>query len=99
MRPLLRRSQQLLHSFNFHQQRYRITVIHRWSPSDGAARRADYQQHFVISVEGLARAFVKAVHGYEAAVRTQDDLQANFTKMFPNYGSIGMQVLVADVTR
>ena len=46
--------------------------------------------HFVISVEALVQAFVTTVRGYEAAVRTRDDLQAKFTKMFPTYGSIGV---------
>jgi hypothetical protein len=79
----------LLHSFSFHQQDYHITVIDRWSPSEVAVRRVySDRQHFVIDIEALVQAFVKTVRHYEAKVRTQDDLQAHFTKMFPTYGSI-----------
>jgi hypothetical protein len=82
----------LLHSFSFHQQDYRITVIDRWSPSEVAVRRVfGDRQHFVIDVGALVQAFVKTVRGYEAAVRKRDDLQKHFTKMFPTYGSIGVR--------
>jgi hypothetical protein len=82
----------LLHSFSFHQQDYRITVIDKWSPSEVAVRRVySDRQHFVIDVEALVQAFVKTVRGYEAAVRKRDDLQKHFTKMFPTYGSIGVR--------
>ena len=77
----------LLHSFSFHQQDYRITVIDRWSPSEVAVRRVyGDRQHFVIDVEALVQAFVKTVRDYEAAVRTRIELQTKFTRMLAAHG-------------
>ena len=88
----------LLHSFSFHQKKYRIEVSSvgcRRPVGRCGASRID----FVISVEALVQAFVTTVRGYEAAVRTRDDLQAKFTKMFPDYGSIGVVPFDDTVTR
>jgi hypothetical protein len=81
----------VLHSFSFHQEDYRINVIDRWPHSEGPVRHGHGDRHFVINVEALVQAFVKTVRGYEAAVRRRGDLQEKFTKMFPTYGSIGVQ--------
>jgi hypothetical protein len=79
----------LLHSFTFHQHDYRIAVVSWLSPSGGPVRRSEYEPDgFIISVETLVQAFVKMVCAYEAAVRTKVDVQNNFTKMFPTYGSV-----------
>jgi hypothetical protein len=87
----------LLHSFNFHQKDYRITVVDRPSPTGGPVWRIKGDPTgFVISVEALVDAFVKTLRHYEGKVRTQVDLQANFTKTFPTYGSIGVQAFVVN---
>lgn len=85
----------LLHSFNVHQKKYVITVVDKLSGTP-VWRIKGHPNGFVISVDGLAHAFVKAVHAYEAAVRAKADLRAKFTAMFPNYGSIGVQTFATD---
>ena len=87
----------LLHSFSLHQTKYVISLVDRHSLSGAPVERMEgHPIGFVISVEGLVQAFVKAVHDYEAAVRANADLQVKFTTMFPNYGSIGVYALAAD---
>ena len=84
----------LLHSFSFHQEKYRISVVDRLRKEGAVWRHKANPQHFVISVEALVQAFVKTVRHYEGKVRTQVDLQANFSKMFPTYGSIGVLAVI-----
>ena len=85
----------LLHSFNVRQKKYAIAVIEKGSGTP-VWRIKGHPTGFVISVEGLVQAFVKAVHDYETAVRAKADLQANFSAMFPDYGSIGVQTYSVD---
>ena len=44
--------------------------------------------HFAIGISGLYDAFVKAVSAYEMRLRAEPELQGNFAKMMPNYGSL-----------
>jgi hypothetical protein len=82
----------MLHSFTLHNDRFRITLTNELRT--GAIWRAtapDGSISYVVSVEGLYTAYVAAIHRYEAVLRSDTDLQAKFSAMFPNYGSIGVQ--------
>jgi hypothetical protein len=91
----------VMHSFNVREKRkqYKVNIVDKAStevvwPVPGQPNR------FVISVEGLAQAFIKAIESYESAVRADSQLQLKFTNMFFDYGDIGVQIVIADkVTR
>jgi hypothetical protein len=80
----------MLHSFALQNKRFRMTLMQGFS--HGVLRRVKGQPDwFVLSVEGLYVAFVRAVKAYEVQVRTNPQTQEKFVRMFEDYGSIGMQ--------
>ena len=89
----------MLHSFTLHNSRFRITLTNELS--SGAIWRAtapDGSVSYVVSVRGLYNAYVNAIGRYEAALRGDSKLRANFSAMFPAYAAIGVfSVLAQDV--
>jgi hypothetical protein len=80
----------MLHSFALQNKRFRMTLMQGFS--HGVIRTVRRQpDSFVRSVEGLYVAFVQAVKAYEVQLRTTQQAQENFVKMFDDYGRIGMQ--------
>lgn len=77
----------LLHSFTLHSATARVAIAREVDSSHGAVWRLDATT-FVVSVEGLYRAFVGAVNAYQTELAGRADLQANFVAMFPSYGTI-----------
>jgi hypothetical protein len=80
----------MLHSFTLHSKRFKMTLMQ--GLTNGVIRTIHGEPDwFVLSVEGLYLAFAAAVKAFESDVRTNAAMQQNFAKMFPHYGSIGMQ--------
>lgn len=85
----------MLHSFTLHNKRFRITLTDGFT--HGVIRTVKGEPDwFVLSVEGLYVAFVAAAKAYEQQVRTDQQARENFAKMFPHYGSIGMQSYIME---
>lgn len=82
------------HSFTLHSKTHRMTLISD-GMAEGAVWRAKGQPNtFVVSLEGLFVAFIKAIGAYEADLRASADLQAKFEVVFDDYGSIEFQTYV-----
>jgi hypothetical protein len=80
----------ILHSFTLHNKRFKITLTDGFTHGVIRTVRGE-PDWFVLSVEGLYVAFASGVKAYERQVRTSLEARENFAKMFPYYGSIGMQ--------
>jgi hypothetical protein len=74
-------------SFTLHQTKFSITLTDRPSIRPVFPHAVD-QDSYVVSVEGLYMAFLKAVSAYETALRADAVLQSHFAVMFPFYGSV-----------
>jgi hypothetical protein len=87
----------MLHSFTLHNNRFKITLTNDLSSSAiWRAKAPSGSISYVVSVRGLYGAYIGAIGRYEAALRTDSALQANFTAMFAIYGVIGVVSWVAE---
>ena len=56
-------------------------------------RRTDRPDSYMVSVVGLCLGFLRSIHGYEAALRSDPDLRPKFARMFESYATIQIQDL------
>jgi hypothetical protein len=81
----------LIHSFTLHSKRYQIALVGGTPTSDVLWLDRGTSESFMLSVEGLFTAFVRAVRAYDDALRGSMDLQAKFRFLFHRYGYVGVQ--------
>ncbi len=88
----------VVHSFSLYSKKVTVSLaqgLGRGAVVRPVGRGPDEPEQFVISLEDLFLAFLHAVREYQSDLKTRDDLQGNFARMFPLYGSLRIETFSA----